>query len=177
MKPIAVYVRGKKYQEVESKLESLLRNVSCSLEKVSRPEKKKATCAGTAVDVRRSTISIWPSTLPIPIRCAEIAYTRNVKNGPHRDSLNDEESLHSEGSEDKIDPRVKVIRPASSLFSDALSFRTYRLADRDQTHKDAILQRIFKLQKRLQVHLREQVFDASSPISFPVILRDRQDSL
>lgn len=43
-----------------------------------------------------------------------------------------------EQSEDKIDIRVKVIRPANSLFLDALNYRPYRLINKDQTNNDNI---------------------------------------
>lgn len=46
-----------------------------------------------------------------------------------------------------------------------MDYRTYRLIDRDQTHSDRTIQRNCKRQKILPNQKRDQVSDASNPIS------------
>lgn len=44
--------------------------------------------------------------------------------------------------ENENDSRTQVIRPGSSLFRDALDYRTYRPASKDYSYNDTIAHRI-----------------------------------
>lgn len=57
------------------------------------------------------------------------------------------------------------------MFTDALDYCTYRLASRDQMFNDRIAQRFSKVQKRLMVQMRNQVFNASDPSSILSFMR------
>lgn len=58
-----------------------------------------------------------------------------------------------------------MIPPAKALPTDALDYRTYCLANRDQTCIHRIAQRISRMRRSLYVQMRDQLIDGCDHIS------------
>lgn len=56
--------------------------------------------------------------------------------------------------------------PASPFSTDALDYWKCRLMSRDCTYNDRIAQRISEMYNRLQLKMRDQVFDAPDPLLY-----------
>lgn len=90
--------------------------------------------------------------------------------GLHRESWTNDEKLLFDQSEDEIDSREKIIRPATSLYTAALEYRLCRPVNRDE-YNDKIKKPICKVWKRLRVQMWDQLFGASDPTKLLFFLK------
>lgn len=172
MQPIAIFVRDHIYHHVHVKAaEERFLN---SRERLKVEEQKVSNQQGVWASMRWSHCQ-WTrcekrNETDLPLQSSEIHEIRRdrfegktwkTKKRNHRHNWPVDEPFRSDRLKVQNDQRVKVIHPVN-FFTDALGVRTYRLVNRDQTYRDRLAQRISRMQKCLKVHMRDQVFDASS---------------